>query len=71
MTQRYSDPVAQERMSMGLCPECGEPPESHLNDLLFFAPCSLREDGVRERVAEFDEYRPPTADHPLVDGTNS
>lgn len=28
-SQRYSDPVARERMARGMCPECGNKPEAH------------------------------------------
>ena len=55
-TQRYSSPVARERMGRGRCPECGEPPEHHLDDIRFWIPrsCSLLTRGVIDRI---DQYK--------------
>ena len=46
--QRYTQPTARERMSHGLCPECGGPPATHSNDLRFWMPraCDLTAQGV-------------------------
>lgn len=54
MTQRYTHPVALERMSHNLCPECGGPPLMHSGDLRFWIPrsCDLTPVGVEERIAQ-------------------
>lgn len=60
MAQRYRDPVAQERMAAGTCPECAEPPERHSDSPLFwergwFHECSLLPRGVQERIVQYHE----------------
>lgn len=54
MAQRYTHPTALERMDSGLCPECGEAEEQHLNDPRFWMPrrCDLLPRGVRERIEQ-------------------
>ena len=56
MAQRYTSTLAQERMRLGLCPECGEAPSSHLDDPRFWLPrrCDLMPPGVTVRI---DQYR--------------
>ena len=53
--QRYTSPVACERMAAGNCPECGEPAEAHINDPRFWIPrqCDLLPHGVTERIAQY------------------
>jgi hypothetical protein len=57
MSQRYKHPVARERMSHGLCPECGMPADMHIDDARFWIPrrCDLLPGGVRERVEQYRE----------------
>lgn len=61
MAQSYPQLVARERMSRGLCPECGQPPATHSNDLRFWMPraCDLTQTGVVDRI---DQYRTETND---------
>jgi hypothetical protein len=52
--QRYAEPVAHARMDGGGCPECGAQPDAHgwgANN------CSLREDGVVGRIAQYRSDR--------------
>ena len=53
--QRYTSPVARERMAAGTCPECGESAEAHSGDPRFWIPraCSLLPHGVTERIAQY------------------
>ena len=53
--QRYTSPVACERMAAGNCPECGEPAEGHVNDQRFWIPraCDLLPHGVTGRIAQY------------------
>lgn len=57
MAQRYTDPTALERMADNLCPECGMPGSSHSTSSLFWERygCSLRPDGVADRIAQYEE----------------
>lgn len=50
--QRYTNPVALERMSKGLCPECGASPDDHGG--LGGARCSLTDNGVAQRIAQYE-----------------
>ena len=47
--QRYTSPVACERMAAGNCPECGEPPSAHTG----WGGCSLTDGGVAGRIAQY------------------
>ena len=63
MAQRYTQPLALDRMKQGLCPECGLPPDTHLDDPRFWIPrdCDLLRDGVADRLAQYQrEQRPCT-----------
>lgn len=51
MAQRYAAPRAQERMAQGACPECGQAAEAHIG--WWGAGCSLRDDGVADRIAQY------------------
>ena len=53
--QRYTHPVAHERMSHDLCPECGDPVATHSNDQRFWIPraCDLTAQGVTDRIAAY------------------
>ena len=55
MAQRYSDPKARGLMELGLCPECGTPALSHLDDPRFWVPrrCDLLAHGVTERIERY------------------
>lgn len=57
MAQRYTSPVAHERMAKRMCPECGEPPEAHSTERRFWMrdplSCSLRPDGVTDRINQY------------------
>lgn len=58
MAQRYTHPVALERMAAGNCPECGETPGNHSASVQFWvrpAGCSLIPAGVRERIEQYQE----------------
>ena len=62
--QRYTQPVARERMSRNLCPECGESAEAHSRIATIsamFAPCSLLAHGVADRIEQYrtDEEAAP------------
>ena len=52
MTQRYGDPRARERMSRGMCPECGNPVSKHDG---WGGPngCYLTDNGAAQRIAEY------------------
>lgn len=50
--QRYTDPHALARMAEGRCPECNAVPDVHLGGFPG-ARCSLREDGVLGRIAQY------------------
>lgn len=67
--QRYTHPRSLNWMALGLCPECGYAPEEHSMDARFWIPrgCSLREDGVRNRLAQFK--RDVGVDAPAQAGT--
>lgn len=54
MSQRYTSPVARERMAHGLCPECGAPAATHLADARFWVPrlCDLTHQGVVDRIRQ-------------------
>lgn len=60
MSQRYAQPVPRERMSHGLCPECGGPVATHSSDLRFWVPrsCDLTPQGVTDRIAQYESERP-------------
>lgn len=69
-TQRYSSPLAHQRMSDGTCPECGHRAEAHSDDPRFWIPrgvtgCSLLTHGVTDRIAAYladlDAYEQQTA----------
>lgn len=49
MTQRYTDPVALDRMADNMCPECNKPAAFHNGA----TDCSLREDGVLDRIRQY------------------
>jgi hypothetical protein len=51
MTQRYTDDQALVRMTHGRCPECGYPASEHGG---WVRKCSLREDGVLDRIAQYE-----------------
>jgi hypothetical protein len=53
--QRYTAPLAHERMDAGLCPECGGTASNHLDDNRFWLPrtCDLLPRGVEERVLQY------------------
>ena len=63
MAQRYLQPVPRERMSHGLCPECGGPPATHSDSNAFWMPraCDLTRVGVEDRIAQHraDEAESP------------
>jgi hypothetical protein len=49
--QRYTNPHALERMSRGMCPECGENPADHGG---WGGPgCSLTDNGVADRIEQY------------------
>lgn len=56
MSQRYTSPIALERMADGKCPECGTAPEDHSNDQRFwardFSQCLLLQFGVTDRIEQ-------------------
>lgn len=56
MAQRYTHPLAIERMRANTCPECGGTAESHTNSVAFWIPrgndCSLLPDGVADRIQQ-------------------
>lgn len=54
--QTYDDAVARERMDHGLCPECGVGPTMHTG-LPGSTVCSLREDGVRNRIIFYEHTK--------------
>jgi hypothetical protein len=59
--QRYTDPIAQQRMSKGLCPECGRPGDEHSG--WGFGSCLLTDTGVAGRIWQYrqdeqEEERP-------------
>ena len=53
--QRYSHPIARERMSHSLCPECGTPAATHSDDMRFWIPraCDLTPRGVTDRIEQY------------------
>ena len=52
--QRYSSPLAQERMAAGNCPECGKPINAHSGwGLGTGSVCTLTDNGVAARIAQF------------------
>lgn len=55
MTQRYKHPLALERMSHNLCPECGQPGAIHSTDNRFWMRfgCDLLPAGVEDRIAQY------------------
>jgi hypothetical protein len=59
MAQRYTSPVAHARMADDRCPECGNAPESHMDDtsisfLIGLAGgCNLLPRGVAERIEQY------------------
>lgn len=57
MTQRYEGQQQRTRMEDGLCPECGGKPGIHTDNprALIFSGCSLREDGVLDRIRQYRE----------------
>lgn len=55
MAQSYSDPTARRRMRKGLCPECGGTPSAH--DGWGGAGCSLTDNGVADRIAQYEVER--------------
>jgi hypothetical protein len=57
VSQRYTSPVAVERMEQGRCPECGGEPFVHGNEQRFWMRgpgCDLLDRGVQARI---DQYR--------------
>lgn len=51
--QRYTDPVALERMSKQLCPECGYTVSAHTG---WGGPgCSLTDNGVASRIYQYEQ----------------
>ena len=49
--QRYTDPVARQRMAAGNCPECSYPADAHTG---WGGPgCSLTSNGAAERIAQY------------------
>ena len=56
MAQRYTSKTALERMAKGLCPECGRQVMEHTG---WGSPqgCTLREDGVKERIEQYRKDR--------------
>jgi uncharacterized Zn finger protein (UPF0148 family) len=59
--QRYTDPVARQRMAAGRCPECGREMFEHTG---WGGPagCSLTDNGVAERIAQYQADQAGTAD---------
>jgi hypothetical protein len=60
MSQRYSAPVALERMRLGNCPECGAAPDDHSHAIEFWlrpGGCDLLPIGVTDRIARFEQDR--------------
>jgi hypothetical protein len=55
MAQRYTDLRALDRMDRGLCPECGGTVTQHTG--WGRGDCSLTDNGVAERVAQFHRDR--------------
>lgn len=53
--QRYKHPVARERMSHSLCPECGLAATTHGDDVRFWIPraCDLTFRGVVDRIEQY------------------
>lgn len=54
MAQRYTDPVALERMREGNCPECGDSPDKHLDH----PGCSLTVHDALTRVMQYTLDQP-------------
>jgi hypothetical protein len=50
MAQRYTNPIALDRMKDGLCPECARAPEQHTGPM---SDCTLTEHGVHERIMQW------------------
>lgn len=53
--QRYTSPIAQERMEAGTCPECGKPAEAHSGASEFWLRpigCDLLPHSVEDRIAQ-------------------
>lgn len=50
--QRYTNPVALNRMALGVCPECGGLPEEHTGRGGW--NCSLTDNGVASRIAQYE-----------------
>lgn len=57
--QRYTNPVALERMKAGKCPECGEPVDAHGG--LGGARCSLTDNGVAQRIYQYEQDQQASA----------
>lgn len=49
--QRYTNPVALERMANNTCPECGSPADDHTS--WGSARCSLTDTGVDNRIEQY------------------
>jgi hypothetical protein len=56
MTQRYHDPEQRSWMAEGRCPECNYEPARH-SDQRYWGrnKCSLREDGVIDRIRQYQQ----------------
>jgi len=50
--QRYTNPIALQRMAEGNCPECGQPEKLHGGWGL--GSCSLTDTGVAARINQFE-----------------
>ena len=51
MAQRYTDPTALHRLSLGLCPECGHGTDEHGGS---GGPgCTLTDSGLAERLYQY------------------
>jgi hypothetical protein len=46
-------------MKAGRCPECDAVPSAHLGGFGRGAECSLREDGVLDRIAQYEADQVP------------
>lgn len=54
MAQKYTSPVARDRMAKGKCPECGATVGMH-DGLGGPFLCTLTDTGVAQRIAEFNK----------------
>ena len=66
MAQTYPVGIAHERMEKNTCPECGQAPDSHIDDGRFWIPrrCDLIPRGVWDRIEQYRTDKAATVDEP-------